>query len=117
MDINVDLIANGRAMGDVANTLLNNGKMDLGRMRPFVGRDGRAYATIYKGGNPKNPTSYATIQLNAGATLRRDEWKLLDEAITEPSRYRLGGIEDLISKGLVYNLGNGLGTTVLESLS
>ena len=113
-DIQVDLIANGRGQGQLAQMLLNNGKLDYGRMRPFVGRDGRSYVTIYKGGDPKNPANYSTFQTNAGATLRRDEWKRLDEAILEPTRYRLGGVEDLISKGLVYNLGNGLGTTVLE---
>jgi uncharacterized linocin/CFP29 family protein len=32
----------------------------------------------------------------------------------EPSRARLGGIEDLTAKNLVYNLGNAMGTTVLE---
>jgi uncharacterized linocin/CFP29 family protein len=30
------------------------------------------------------------------------------------SRYRLGGVEDLRANGLVYNLGNAMGTTVLE---
>lgn len=113
-DIFVDLIANGQAQGQVAQMILNNGRMDTGRMRPFIGRDGRAYMTVYKGGDPRKPESYAVIQSYAGATLRRDEWKRLDEAIVEPSRYRLGGVEDLISNGLVYNLGNGLGTTVLE---
>jgi hypothetical protein len=32
----------------------------------------------------------------------------------EVSRQRLGGIDDLVSKGLTYNLGNAMGTTVLE---
>lgn len=113
-DINVDLIFNGQGQGQVANQILNNGRLDVGRMRPFIDRYGRAFVTVYKGGDPKKKTSWATLQANAGATLRPDEWKLLDEAVQEPLRYRLGGVDDLISKGLVYNLGNGLGTTVLE---
>lgn len=113
-NIYVDLIANGQAQGQVANMLLNNGKLDVGRMRPFVDKYGRACVTVYRGGNPRSAESWKTLVLNAGATLRRDEWKQLDDAIMEPARARLGGIEDLISKGLTFNLGNAMGTTVLE---
>jgi hypothetical protein len=115
-NVNVDLIANGQSTGDVANYMAANGKIDLGRMRPFVDpKDGRTYVTIYKGGDPKKGTSYVTQAINTNSgVLRRDEWKQLDDAILEPSRYRLGGIQDLIDKGLVFNLGNAMGTTVLE---
>lgn len=113
-DINVDLISNGQGTGQVADKLLNNGRMDVGRMRPFVDNYGRSWMTIYKGGNPKDRASWTTVQINAGATLRRDEWKQLDTAVSEPLRYRLGGVEDLISNGLTYDLGNAMGTTVLE---
>jgi hypothetical protein len=117
METQVDLIANGRAKGQVANYLANNGRLDLGRMRPFIDEEtGMACMTVYKGGSIEDEESWAVIPLgvNATATLRRDEWKQLDDAILEPSRYRLGGVEDLISKGLVFNLGNAMGTTVLE---
>jgi hypothetical protein len=114
-NINVDLIgANGRCEGEVANQILSNGQMNLGVMRPFVGSDGRAYVTIYKGGDTSNPANWITRSINTNATLRRDEWKQLDEALLLASRYRLGGIEDLISNGLTFQLGNAMGTTVLE---
>jgi hypothetical protein len=113
-DINVDLIFNGQAQGAVARMLANNGKLDVGRMRPFVDQYGRSCVTVYMGGNPKKKESWRTLVTNAGATLRREEWKALDEAIMEPARSRLGGINDLTSKNLVYNLGNAMGTTVLE---
>ena len=113
-DINVDLIFNGQAQGAVARMLANNGKLDVGRMRPFIHQYGRSCVTVYMGGNPKKKESWKTMVVNAGATLRREEWKALDEAIMEPSRARLGGIEDLTAKNLVYNLGNAMGTTVLE---
>lgn len=117
MEPMIDLIANGQSQGDVANYIATSGRLDVGRMRPFVDpKTGKSYISVYRGGDPKKLESYAVepLQTNAGATLRKDEWKLLDEAIMEPLRYRLGGIDDLISKGLVYNLGNGMGTTVLE---
>ena len=52
--------------------------------------------------------------LRTNDTLRKDEWKELDETVIKISRQRLVGVQDLIGRGLVYNLGNGLGTTVLE---
>jgi hypothetical protein len=114
LNVNVDLIGNGQSQGQVANQLQANGRMDVGRMRPWIGRDGRAYINVYKGGNPKLPTSYQMLQIQTNATLRRDEWKTLDEAIIEVSRQRLGGFDDLRANGLTYNLGNAMGTTVLE---
>ena len=112
MNANVDLIANGQAQGDMAAYMLGDGRLDPGRMRPFV-ENGKAYVTVYKGGDPQKNESYQTIQVNNG-TLRRDEWKQLDSVLLDVNRYRLGGIQDLIDNGLVLNLGNAMGTTILE---
>ena len=114
LETNVDLIGAGGAQGAMANRIMNNGSLNLGMMRPFVGKDGKGYVSIYNGGDPKEVSSYSVRPINTNATLRRDEWKQLDEAIMEVQRYRLGGIEDLIANGLTYNLGNAMGTTVLE---
>jgi len=114
MEVHVDLMGGGQALGDVASQLQSNGRLDIGSKRPYIGNDGRAYITSYKGGDPKKATSYATVPINTNATLRRDEWKELDAALMLATRYRLGGIADLTAKGLVYNLGNAMGTTVLE---
>jgi len=113
-NVNVDLLGNNGASGQVARMLMANGRLNIGTMRPFVGKDGYSYITSYRGGDSKQPTSYSTTRINTNATLRRDEWKQLDESLLEVSRQRLGGVEDLISNGLVYNLGNAMGTTVLE---
>jgi hypothetical protein len=113
-NVNVDLLGNGGGNGQVAKMLMANGKLNPGTMRPFIGNDGNSYITFYKGGDPKKPTSYATQRINANATLRRDEWKALDDALLQVSRQRLGGVQDLIDSGLTYNLGNAMGTTVLE---
>lgn len=109
----VDLMANGKAQGEVASALQMNGSLNPGMLRPFIGEDGKAYVTVYNGGDPKKVESYQTIQVNSG-TLRRDEWKALDDAVLKVSEKRLGGIADLEANGLVYNLGNAMGTTVLE---
>lgn len=114
MAINVDLMdMKGSGSGELAG-LIVNGRLDPGKMRPYIGSDGKTYVTIYKGGDPKAITSYQAIPINANATLRRDEWKQLDEAVLRVSRERLSGIDDLISNNLIFNLGNAMGTTVLE---
>ena len=111
----VDLMTNGAYTGELASYLASSGRLDAGSFRPFVAEDGKAYITTYKGGDRNSPASYAVQEVQANATtLRRDEWKHLDEAVLNVRRYRLGGIQDLIDNGLVYNLGNAFGTTVLE---
>lgn len=107
--------ANGQVEGLLAQKFLAEGKLDPGRMRPFIGENGQTLITVYKGyGDPTKIASYQTIPIQANATLRRDEWKQLDDAILPISQTRLGGVQDLIDNNLVYTLGNALGTTVLE---
>lgn len=109
----VDLVGPNGGQGDVAKHLQGN-RLNVGKLRPFISdQNGRPYMTLYKGGNPKKSSSWGTFQANA-ATLRRDEWKALDEAVVSIAETRLNGIQDLMNRGLVYNLGNAMGTTVLE---
>ena len=113
-DVNVDMVHDGKAKGDFAAQILANGRLDPGQMRPFVGKDGRTYISTYVGGDIADPKSYHVMTVNSNGTLRRDEWKSLDEAVMAVKRHRLGGIQDLVDRGLVYTLGNAMGTTVLE---
>jgi len=112
--VNVDLVGQGGGKGEVANKLTANGQLNVGAMRPFVGKDGQIYMTIYTGGDSGDPSNYETIQTNDKGTLRRDEWKRLDEAVLRIAENRLTGVQYFIDRGLTYNLGNGMGTTVLE---
>ena len=115
LNINMDFLGRGgQAQGEIASYMLTQGKLDPGMMRPWIDeKKGRAYVTIYRGGDPAKKESYANVPVVNG-TLRRDEWKQLDEAILGISDFRLGGVQDLIDNNLVYNLGNAMGTTVLE---
>lgn len=114
MNANVDLIGSGQAQGDVANRVLTQSRLDPNRMRPFIGKDGRAYFSVYEGGPRDKAESYKVILANTNATLRKDEWKQLDDVVVRASDYRLGGVDDLVSRGLTFQLGNAMGTTVLE---
>jgi hypothetical protein len=114
----VDLMGNGQS--DIANYFGATGKTDFGTKRPFLYQDTKtgnwgAYISVYKGGDPKKITSYQNVPININAaTLRRDEWKALDEAVINVARERLVGIADLEANNLVYNLNNAMGTTVFE---
>jgi hypothetical protein len=113
-NINVDLIGRGGGQGEVANYMAQAGKMSPSALRPFIGNDGRTYISVFQGGDTGKPENYRVIPIQANATLRRDEWKRLDDAVLGIAEFRLGGVDDLVSRGLTYDLGNGMATTVLE---
>lgn len=115
MKTQMDFLANGMRQGEVANKLVSNGRMDVGMLRPYIGKNGGSYVSVYKGsGSITDIRNYAAVELRTNATLRRDEWNQLDQAVLAISESRLGGVKDLIDNGLTYNLGNAMGTTVLE---
>lgn len=105
----MDFILNGQAQGNVATTLLQNG-FDIGALRPWIGKDGRSYIS-----QNRNGKQVAVAMPVANATLRHEEWKILDEAIIMAAKERLRVIADLRGAGLVYNIPNGMGKTVLET--
>lgn len=112
-DVNIDYIGSEGAQGEMAG-LAVNGRLNPGRMRPFIDpEDGRPYVTVYKGGDPLNTNNYEQRPIT-NATLRRDEWIKLDQAIRRVRDQRLRGVQILRSRDLVYNMGNAYGTTVLE---
>lgn len=103
----IELIQRG-SMGSIAQKLMAN-NMSPYALKPWIGEDGRHYQTVMMGGQPR-----AIPLVNATATLRKDEWKQLDTAVLFAAQERLIGVQDLVSRGLTYTIGNGLGTTVLE---
>lgn len=105
----MDLILNGQATGRVASTLLSTG-FNISALRPYVGKDGRAYVTSNVNGKLQ-----AVPVRNDAATLRRDEWKQIDDAVVVAAKERLRLIADLRGRGLTYNIPNAMGKTVLES--
>ena len=110
----VDLITPQGVRGEVANHFAQVGNTEAGWMRPFIGKDGRTYVTIYAGGDPTNRQNYRTFPIQTNGTLRKDEWKALDDAVMRVAQKRLIGINDLKSKGLTYPLANAIGTTILQ---
>lgn len=113
-NVNVDFLGPNGPQGVLASYIAKEGRLNPGLMRPFVGRDGRSYVTIYASGDPVKKESYKTIPIQTNATLRRDEWKQMEQAVQAAATLRLTGVQDLIDNNCVMNLGNGMATTVLE---
>jgi len=90
----LDALFQGKVGGSVAERLLAN-NMDTSCLR-------------------QSRTNKEGILVNANAALRYDEWKAFDEEVLKITTSRLVGANDLISRGLVKNLPNGLGTTILQ---
>jgi len=108
----VDMIFNGQAQGPVANVLMQN-NFDVRVLRPYIGKDGRSYITAT---NAAGELVAMPIQ-NTNTTLRKDDWKILDDAIVRVAKERLKAVADLRSMGLTYNIPNGMSKTVLETES
>lgn len=105
----MDFIMNGQAQGGVASTILQSGG-DPNALRPYIGDDGRHMVTFNQGGK------YVEMPLtNATASLRKDDWILLDEAVVKAAKPRLKAVADLMSAGLTYNIPNGMSKTVLQT--
>ena len=97
----IDFINNGRAQGAVAGALM--GGLEPTSLRPFIDDKGCAMVTVFTGGDRQDPKCYKNVPANY-ATLRRDEWKQIDDAILQVSRERIMGFQSLLDRGLVYNL-------------
>lgn len=106
----MDFIMNGQGHGSVATALLN-ANMDVNALRPWIGNDGRHYTTV----NDEKGSPVATPLINATATLRKDDWKLLDTAVVKAALPRLKAVADLRAAGLTYNIPNGMAKTALET--
>lgn len=107
--MNLDFILNGQASGDVATKLMAN-NFNVHCLRPYIGEDGRQYITVNQGGVLK-----AVPTINANATLRKDDWLMLDTAIVKAAKERLRAVADLRGAGLTFNIPNGMAKTILET--
>lgn len=110
MNLIANYIKQGVLTGNAADRLLAaNG--DTNVLRPWLGEDGKTYVT-----HVNNMGVASAVPLaNAHATLRKDDWKLLDDAIVKAARERLRLVADLRGMGLTFSIPQGMGKTVLET--
>lgn len=106
---NVEFFYQGQGSGNIVSQLLRYG-FDPSALRPWVGANGAHYiSTMGSDGKRK-----AQLLANANATLRIDEWKLIDQAVSTIARAPMTFVNDLRAGGLTYNVPGGMGVTFLE---
>jgi hypothetical protein len=105
--------------GNWARRLLEN-ELDVGAMRPYVGRNNKTYITRNMSVRDKKtglyslqPRAIPTIN-DTNATLRTLDWIQLDEAVIRAAKPRLRAAKDIREMGLVYSLPNGIAKTVMQ---
>lgn len=115
MSANVDYVINGRGYGNVAAAMMS-ADFDAGALRPFIGSDKRSYVSLQEGVDEKGEPKYRTLPLaNASATLLRDEWRYIDQAVQEAAYPRLRAWADLRASSGTLTIPQGMGKTVVES--
>lgn len=120
--VNVETLTLGpgaRMEGPVVNRLLKH-NFDVDALRPYqdiIDNRGNtaSFITVMRVDPKDGKLKPKKIQINADATLRKQEWIELDTAVQKVSRERLQLVDDLKARGLVRTLVNGLGKTVFES--
>lgn len=114
----MDMLFNGQAVGSVADKLMEH-NFDARSLRPYLSNDGQYTCIDVHNGKFDPETGLAVFEPkiigNATATLRKDAWKLLDEAVIKVAKPRLKAVNDMRSRGNTFTVPNGLGTTVLET--
>ncbi len=120
-DVSIDLIGNNLSQGVVANILHKSGSLNINKKRPYLDEDDIPCITVFKGGDPTDMDNYEAVfaaqvglSVNVDTTLRPDEWKELDDAVSEVGRNELTVYSYFVNKGLTKPLKNAFGTTVLQ---
>jgi hypothetical protein len=99
--------------GDVVTRLLKNG-FDPCCIRPYL-FNGKNYIDQHKGyDNATGKAIYESVPTMNAATLRKDDWVMIDQAVVTAALPRLRFFNDLRSAGLNVNLPNALGKTVWQ---
>jgi hypothetical protein len=98
--------------GDVATRLLHNG-FDPRAVRPFTIQD-KSYISKQCGYDKEGKPIYKNVPTQNAATLRKDDWIMIDQAVVTAARPRLRFFNELRSAGLNVNLPNALGKTVWQ---
>jgi len=108
--MDLDYILNGQPSGDVASRLMDN-NCNPACLRPWMGENGKSYISVFN----KSGVLEARQVSNVTTTLRKDDWKILDDAIVKAAQPRLKAVADLRAAGLTFTIANGMGKTVLET--
>ncbi len=112
-NVSIDYMGGGHAQGRVAKAIATSGGMSPSEFRPYLDKKGRPTVVAHSGGDRLDKKNWMKVYSDK-AVLRKDEWKMFDDAVHQVAEKRLNGIEDLEQAGLVHNIGDGMSFTVME---
>lgn len=99
--------------GDIASQMVMN-NFDPRCLRPFLNENRQAVITKMVGRDGNNKPILQNVVTHNAATLRKDDWIQIDQAVVTAARPRLRFFNDLRANGLNINLPNALGKTVWQ---
>ncbi len=106
---------NGKAHGQTAQIL---SEIDPGKLRPFV-ENGKAWCEVVNGydsdGTPKTKVIPYHPVINAVATLPRDAWKWIDDAVVRVEQEQANFLPMMEAAGLSLTIPDGMSVTGIES--
>lgn len=111
-----NVIYNGSGYGSIAGQLIHH-DFDPGALRPFIGRNGKAFKSLSTGlyNRKRGGVDRQSVRIgNSEAVLTRYEWKQIDRAVVQAAQPRLKAWQDLRSANSI-TIPNGMGKTVLET--
>lgn len=113
----IDVIHNGQAHGSVADALLAN-NMDHNALRPYIcPKTGRSIVALFNGFDAEGKPKFRKTISNAPATLMKEQWLMMDEAVVRAARPLLRVWGDISSAGLTMTVPNGMAYTVIQHQS
>lgn len=92
---------------------LTEANFDLGVARPYKWK-GHNWVTRCVGVDDNGDPVHKPFITNAPATLTRDQWEMVDEALIPIPRQRLQFVADLEAAGMVRNIPNGMAIPILK---
>jgi len=101
-----------KGLSGSSRDLLMANNFDPSVLRPYLADNGRSYINVMEDGKLK-----ARPLNNVAATLRKDDWIMLDTAIVKAAKSRLNFVQDLRGSGLTFSIPGGMGKTVLQTES
>lgn len=111
-----DVIHRGVGYGDVADKLLA-ANMDHNVLRPWIDKQGRNCVSMFAGLDDSGKSRFRTVVTNTPATLMKDQWMQMDQAVVRAARPGLRVWGDIVGAGLTYNVPNGMSITVIQHQS
>jgi hypothetical protein len=106
-------VSNQLSGGTAQNLVAYNG--DTRFIRPWLDtRTGRSYISVPQYDQHTGKTVIKDVPTMNAATLRKDDWKMVDSAVVQAARPRLRFFGDLIQAGLEVRIPNALGKMVWQ---